>query len=100
MILHEWFVQTNRNWSSPLLDVGVSLPCHLFCEHWIEEKEIQNSRLQGLPVSGNKQDLIERLQSSLLDDGDDLLDQVNTKALSSAFVWLTFSLSEPKSAGQ
>jgi len=30
---------------------------------------------KGLPVSGNKQDLIERLQSSLLDDGDDLLDQ-------------------------
>ena len=34
--------------------------------------------LQGLPVSGNKQDLIERLQTSLLDDGDDLLDQVTT----------------------
>ena len=50
------------------------------------KKEIQNSRLQGLPVSGNKQDLIERLQSSLLDDGDDLLDQVQTKALFSAFV--------------
>jgi len=30
---------------------------------------------KGLPVSGNKQDLIERLQASLLDDGDDLLDQ-------------------------
>ena len=27
-------------------------------------------------MSGNKQDLIERLQSSLLDEGDDLLDQV------------------------
>ena len=46
------------------------------CEHWIEDKEIHNSRSQGLPVSGNKQDLIERLQSSLLDEGDDLLDQV------------------------
>lgn len=34
--------------------------------------------LQGLPVSGNKQDLIERLQNSLLDEGDDLLDQVTT----------------------
>lgn len=32
-------------------------------------------KAKGLPVSGNKQDLIERLQSSLLDDGDDLLDQ-------------------------
>jgi len=30
---------------------------------------------KGLPVSGNKQDLIERLQSALLDEGDDLLDQ-------------------------
>jgi len=30
---------------------------------------------KGLPVSGNKQDLIERLQNSLLDEGDDLLDQ-------------------------
>jgi len=30
---------------------------------------------KGLPVSGNKQDLIERLQASLLDEGDDLLDQ-------------------------
>ena len=27
-------------------------------------------------MSGNKQDLIDRLQSSLLDEGDDLLDQV------------------------
>ena len=34
--------------------------------------------LQGLPVSGNKQDLIERLQNSLPDEGDDLLDQVTT----------------------
>jgi len=32
-------------------------------------------KAKGLPVSGNKQDLIERLQSSLLDEGDDLLDQ-------------------------
>jgi len=34
-------------------------------------------KAKGLPVSGNKQDLIERLQTSgdLLDDNDDLLDQ-------------------------
>jgi len=32
-------------------------------------------KAKGLPVSGNKQDLIERLQNSLLDEGDDLLDQ-------------------------
>jgi len=32
-------------------------------------------KAKGLPVSGNKQDLIERLQSALLDEGDDLLDQ-------------------------
>jgi len=32
-------------------------------------------KAKGLPVSGNKQDLIDRLQSSLLDEGDDLLDQ-------------------------
>ena len=50
------------------------------CEHWIglleDQRDSKLSLLQGLPVSGNKQDLIERLQSSLLDDGDDLLDQV------------------------
>ena len=34
-------------------------------------------------MSGNKQDLIERLQASLLDDGDDLLDQVCLVCLSS-----------------
>eukprot|EP00090_Calanus_glacialis_P023590 TRINITY_DN3647_c0_g1_i1.p1 TRINITY_DN3647_c0_g1~~TRINITY_DN3647_c0_g1_i1.p1 ORF type:complete len:256 (-),score=111.88 TRINITY_DN3647_c0_g1_i1:140-907(-) len=34
-------------------------------------------KAKGLPVSGNKQDLVERLQTSgdLLDDNDDLLDQ-------------------------
>ena len=32
-------------------------------------------------MSGNKQDLIERLQSSLLDEGDDLLDQVGMEIL-------------------
>jgi len=32
-------------------------------------------KAKGLPVSGNKQDLIERIQNSLLDEGDDLLDQ-------------------------
>jgi len=32
-------------------------------------------KAKGLPVSGNKQDLIDRLQTALLDDGDDLLDQ-------------------------
>ena len=29
-------------------------------------------------MSGNKQDLIDRLQTALLDDGDDLLDQVRS----------------------
>merc|ERR1719348_1742389 len=34
-------------------------------------------KAKGLPISGNKQDLVERLQTSgdLLDDNDDLLDQ-------------------------
>ena len=65
-------MQLCPSWAYPSLP----FPCYVMCEHWIEDKEIHNSRLQGLPVSGNKQDLIERLQSSLLDEGDDLLDQV------------------------
>jgi len=32
-------------------------------------------KAKGLPVSGNKQDLVERLQTAMLDDNDDLLDQ-------------------------